>query len=106
MKEKIFRKKNVFPKILNFGLKLIYIIGVILLGIIISKGWANWEKSILPPIDRIASWSQVVIAYAAIFAIFQFAAAYSEIDDRKTKTVLGFVAFFRESVIGSADKIR
>ena len=58
-----------------------------------------------PPIDRLASWSQIVIAYAAIFAIAQYANSLGDTADRKTKMVLDLVKFFRESVLGKEDEV-
>jgi hypothetical protein len=59
-----------------------------------------------PPIEKITSWSQIIIAYVAIFAIGQYAVSYADISDRKTKTVLEFIKFFRENVIELADETR
>lgn len=53
-----------------------------------------------------AAAAQVVIAYAAIFAIVQYALAWADIKDRKTKNVLDLVKFFREDVIRSGEVIK
>lgn len=85
----------------------VYILGIFLIIWILWKigsiiGTDNWP----PTIEKISNWSQIIIAYAAIFAVGQYAVSYADISDKKTKTVLEFVKFFRENVIESADNIR
>src|ERR1700734_3512193 len=92
--------------ILNSLQICVYLLGLVLVYWILTKignsiGSGNWP----PPIERVADWAQVVIAYAAIFAIGQYAVAYADISDRKTKTVLDFVKFFRETVLDKSEKI-
>jgi len=56
--------------------------------------------------ENISLWSDVIIAYTALFAIMQYAVSYFETVDRKTETVLGLIKFFRENVIGAGDEIQ
>lgn len=62
----------------------------------------NWP----PTVEKISAWAQVVVAYAAIFAIGQYAVAYAEVADRKTKSVLEYVKFFRETILEKGSQIK
>jgi len=101
------RRIGLWSVILNGVQICVYILGVGLsIWILLKIGSSIATNTWPPPIEKIASWSQLIIAYAAIFAIGQYAVAYADISDRKTKTVLEFVKFFRESVITTGDKIK
>ena len=100
-------KNNFLHTLLNSFQICIYLLGIVLIIWIASKiGYSIGENTWPPTIDKIVNWSQIVIAYAAIFAIGQYAITYSDIADRKTKTVLEQVNFFRENVLKSADEAK
>ena len=85
----------------------VYLLGIGLVVWIASKigisiGTNNWP----PPVEKVANWAQLVIAYAAIFAIGQYAVTYADIADKKTKTVLEFVKFFRETVLRQGGEVK
>lgn len=96
--------KNLFWWIIQ---KFIYVLGIILVIWLIDKIYVSIIiNHTWPSIEKLANWAQIIIAYMAVFAVGQYALAYSERADRKTKTVLELVKFFRENVIKSADGVK
>ncbi len=94
---------SLIPKLFMF---LVYLIGVGLFAIIVVGLWELYLDGLLPlKIEVSAYWSQVIVAYAALFAIAQYAVSYSEASERKTKSVLKLVKFFREDVLEKGDEI-
>lgn len=85
----------------------VYILGIFLLVWFAIKVGTSMGSNTWPPSgEKIGSWAQVVIAYAAIFAVGQYAVAYADIADKKTKSVLDFVKFFRETVLEKTDELK
>jgi hypothetical protein len=105
MKKIKVRHSEIVRFILDVLLLLTYAAGVVLLVWIMFRIRWDISNDMWPPISTLANWAQVIIAYAAVFAVFQYASSYAEIADRKTKTVLESVTFFREQVLESADNI-
>lgn len=102
-----FRAVSIWSTLFNSVQVVIYLVGGVLVFWIFSKIGNSIGSNTWPPnIEKISSWSQIIIAYAAIFAIGQYAVAYADIADRKTNTVLEFVRLFREVVLGKLDEIK
>jgi len=107
MKKRIGNKgKEFWMKILSSFQICVYIFGIILVVWICWKiGISINEKTWPPKVDVLANWAQIIVAYAAMFAVGQYAVAYSAIGDKKTENVLSLVRFFREELLGSGDSI-
>jgi hypothetical protein len=69
----------------------IYVVGIFIL--------SRWNLPI--KLDTLTDFSQITIAYFATFAVAQYWISRKSVEDEKTKTVLIFVKFFRETVIAS-----
>jgi len=107
MKEIQIRQNTIWKTILNSIQYFLYIVGVYLvIQIAVKIGTVIGSDHWPPTSEQITSWSQVLIAYAAFFAIGQYSISYIDIADKKTKNVLEYVKFFREAVISSGNKIR
>src|SRR5258708_26113120 len=98
--------KKIIERIAKVANIALYLCGAYILFHIAHKAYLNYKVGIfLPPVGTLANWSQVIVAYAAIFAIAQYLIAFWERADNKTNYVLLWVKFFRESIIKSADEI-
>jgi hypothetical protein len=107
MKKRIGNRGKKFWLIILSSFQIcVYMLGIILVFWFSSKiGSSIGEGSWPPKIDVLALWAQIVIAYAAVFAVGQYAVAYLDIDDKKTDNVLKLIRFFRESILASSEDL-